>query len=825
MEAELEKDVENEQTQQMEVERPEEVQIDQKKDRVKPFKRRCLVKEQQDMEASLPLKAKMTQKKFEKGYYKRAKEFEQKKELHLENLKEASKIKEDQNTPHYPLTNRNVEVEGDFYTRMLKDDIKRNLKQLNTDASIMLDEELTFSPRLNVKSLSMQRSYNDIMVWNDKKQLKLDIMRDEKENISYNFYPSVKSGHLTRSKYREDIGVPKRKVTEEQEPTSEELRFLRNEMVPMISKTSRDLTKNRNKFSYMSGTYSRAATKSIEKSLKKNNKRKADKIPLDVVELFDRENPQNVKTNESEILASERIQSKSLNNRKKRPKSVIVKKRSSVMINGTNIPKLNMKTDLENPNSPSYMAMELTSKESKKKIKKTKKKKGRFTKVYDTNPKFNYERAMNLNPQDEYNKNFISNTFCRCHGYATYERKVKHVPQEKPEERPELVYIIQKPYINENLETHNFAKRTISSEMSTEEDIEPITDQNTLKSPQWHYVPNVNKLEAEYGDKFRSLKPNVITFRSRENSEQSPEKTFINNSIPNNTFINNNFVDSAMDKRNMKVNEDSQIYNNSAFRNMDRINYDKAQMEEVLTTSRVNNLFNKEHNVRPNRQKRNERSRNYGKYVNSVQGDPLGERDNTHLDFNEQENIWKMSEINKNYENQSVLTKNQDLTMVQNLEVFCNKYLDSSLVSYKKGPLINDVSNIYTNKNQARSKNKTKSHAQTKDNSFLLKNNLAGNQTPIPKRNDMFSKKNSNDLYISNSRSPMKSNLLEVPHSRTRGNGKENLPRNYRQVPRQTLKSRDNSRLYESELIQEQFEDKSGNGTERLVTDFDPNNC
>ena len=104
-----------------------------------------------------------------------------------------------------------------------------------------------------------------------------------------------------------------------------------------------------------------------------------------------------------------------------------------------------------------------------------------------------------------------------------------------------------------------------------------------------------------------------------------------------------------------------------------------------------------------------------------------------------------------------MVTKNQDQTLIKNLEVFCNKYLDSSLVSYQKGPYINDVSNVL--KKQSNKKNKTRTEIQTKENSFLLVNNLAGNKTPKPKSNQWNSR---NESMI---KSPLKTDLSHVQKS------------------------------------------------------------
>ena len=87
----------------------------------------------------------------------------------------------------------------------------------------------------------MERSVQDMLIWEEKKKLRREILKEEKENIEFDFHPSIKTGPRTRPRFADNLGVPKPYETEKPEPTPSEVAKMRREMIPKISEISRNL--------------------------------------------------------------------------------------------------------------------------------------------------------------------------------------------------------------------------------------------------------------------------------------------------------------------------------------------------------------------------------------------------------------------------------------------------------------------------------------------------------------------------------------------------------------------------------------------------------
>lgn len=128
------------------------------------------------------------------------------------------------------------------------------------------------------------------------------------------------------------------------------------------------------------------------------------------------------------------------------------------------------------------------------------KRKQKYVKGFDMNPDYNYDRALNIRPEDnpdtKYNPHYIQDTFHRCHGYASYEPRENTSSYETVQY---LVYDPPSPYSPEPLPSQS----SHSDYYLTTEDTQEDPDQGPRV---WHHMGNADKIEKDYGQKFEARK-------------------------------------------------------------------------------------------------------------------------------------------------------------------------------------------------------------------------------------------------------------------------------------------------------------------------------
>jgi hypothetical protein len=128
------------------------------------------------------------------------------------------------------------------------------------------------------------------------------------------------------------------------------------------------------------------------------------------------------------------------------------------------------------------------------------KRKSKYVKGFDMNPDYNYDRALNIRPEDnpdlKYNPNYIQDTFCRCHGYASYE------PRENTADYETVQYLIYDPPEQLSPEPLQELSSNDDYNLTTEDTQEEAN--HTL--PVWHHMGNADKIERDYAQKFAARK-------------------------------------------------------------------------------------------------------------------------------------------------------------------------------------------------------------------------------------------------------------------------------------------------------------------------------
>jgi hypothetical protein len=163
-----------------------------------------------------------------------------------------------------PKINTNYRTDGNFYSRMHEDDFRRSLRGDDDFSSERIRSlkpevrECTFTPKINRKSTSLNRSVNDMFLWEHKRQMKVKILQHEKTDIDYDFKPTIKSGKKTQPRF---LDSPKSVAKKEAEFVNEvldqsALKKIRQKMIPTINEKSREIVQGRARNAYAQGTTS-----------------------------------------------------------------------------------------------------------------------------------------------------------------------------------------------------------------------------------------------------------------------------------------------------------------------------------------------------------------------------------------------------------------------------------------------------------------------------------------------------------------------------------------------------------------------------------------
>jgi hypothetical protein len=275
--------------------------------------------------------------------------------------------------------------------------------------------------------------------------------------------------------------------SEKVEPTTAEVRMLRKEMVPKISPISRELASRRKGRSYLDGTLCNPS----------NVKGAAKEFDLDKenVPVADAENPEATFEGDPAGLLepkSETKPDKPKKVRRKKPKAQTNTKAVENESPAVTVGKYDSLPALLNFTDPASIPRKPKQIRPKRKSK--------YVKGFDMNPDYNYDRALNIRPEDnpdlKYNPNYIQDTFCRCHGYASYEPRVNTSDYET------VQYLVYDPPEQSSPEPLKELSSHDDYCLTTEDTQEEADHGPTV----WHHMGNADKIERDYAQKFSARK-------------------------------------------------------------------------------------------------------------------------------------------------------------------------------------------------------------------------------------------------------------------------------------------------------------------------------
>lgn len=228
---------------------------------------KCIESYNQNSGMNLPLKQQkyITTEEFENNALARMQKFSQKKKEKLDSYKAQMKQKEKSKSPFKPSTDKTrhkYRVNGSFFER-LETDIECRKAGKSEDYKRYLIPQLkenTFAPKINKESNGMNRSYDDMLVWMEKRRVRTEMQREFNHIADYDerdFKPSIKSGNQTKARYMEPKIMNElpssffedRQVFDKIDPELSKAyeREIRKDFIPKICDRSRELVRRKKK--------------------------------------------------------------------------------------------------------------------------------------------------------------------------------------------------------------------------------------------------------------------------------------------------------------------------------------------------------------------------------------------------------------------------------------------------------------------------------------------------------------------------------------------------------------------------------------------------
>ena len=126
--------------------------------------------------------------------------------------------------------------------RLDKDQAKRNYLKNMTEEEKLLFDKVTFSPYINESSQNLERTVEDLNIWNEKRKFKLELKKLNENVLTdrYNHTPSIVSGPKTRPRYLDFLEQCNEcKKIEDSKISEKQYKNLRAAMTPEVNSKSR----------------------------------------------------------------------------------------------------------------------------------------------------------------------------------------------------------------------------------------------------------------------------------------------------------------------------------------------------------------------------------------------------------------------------------------------------------------------------------------------------------------------------------------------------------------------------------------------------------